>query len=200
MPAPLHIALYDAGRPIPEPYVRIAAQSSTQCKFWDNPGGWHGVVRFLKAKGYRVICIDNTPVHGAGLFWNHIPHGAEDATGDRPPLERARWLAHAEFFIGLSSGLCWLAWAVGIPVVMISGFTHPFDEFHTPYRIINYHASNSCRNDPQYRFDHRGFLWCPRHAGTPRQFECTRLTAARQVIDTLRRLSGFLPRNTTSKL
>ena len=35
--------------------------------------------------------------------------------------ERARWLKHAAFFVGLSSGLSWLAWAVGTPVVMISG-------------------------------------------------------------------------------
>ncbi|MEJ0003708.1 MAG: hypothetical protein WDN30_09295 [Pararobbsia sp.] len=37
-------------------------------------------------------------------------------------LERARWLKHAAFFVGLSSGLSWLAWAAGTPVVLISGF------------------------------------------------------------------------------
>jgi autotransporter strand-loop-strand O-heptosyltransferase len=56
----------------------------------------------------------------SGPFY-HIPHGVEDETGDRPLQERARWLRHADFFIGLSSGLSWLAWAVGTPVVMISG-------------------------------------------------------------------------------
>ena len=44
------------------------------------------------------------------------PHGAEDETGERPLQERARWLKHAEFFIGLSSGLSWVAWAAGTPV------------------------------------------------------------------------------------
>ena len=33
-------------------------------------------------------CIDQKPVHGAGLVWTHIPHGAEDFTGDRPLVER----------------------------------------------------------------------------------------------------------------
>ena len=103
--------------------------------------------RFLKEAGYRVICIDQKPTHGTGLIWNHIPNGAEDETGDRPLQERARWLKHAEFFVGLSSGLSWLAWAAGTPVVMISGFTHPTNEFDTPYRVINYHACNSCWND-----------------------------------------------------
>ena len=63
-----------------------------------------------------------------------------------PLLERARWIRHAEFFVGLASGLSWLAWSVGTPVVMISGFSHPLTEFQTPYRVINYHTCNSCWN------------------------------------------------------
>ena len=109
------IALPDDTPPIAEPYVCIAVQSTTQCKYWNNPAGWLEIVRFLKDAGYRVVCIDQKPVHGAGLVWNHIPHGAEDETGDRPLAERARWLRHAEFFVGLSSGLSWLAWAAGAP-------------------------------------------------------------------------------------
>ncbi|MDA8253875.1 MAG: autotransporter strand-loop-strand O-heptosyltransferase [Rhodospirillales bacterium] len=180
------------GRPIAEPYVVIASQSTTQCKTWNNPYGWRDVIQFLRQHGYRVICIDQKPVHGTGLVWNHLPHGAEDETGDRSLLERARWIRHAAFFVGLSSGLSWLAWAVGTPVVMISGFTHPTNEFATPYRVINYHTCNSCWNDARLRFDHKDFLWCPRHTGTPRQFECTRLITAEQVKDAIRRIPGFV--------
>ena len=128
---------------------------------------------------------------GSGIMWNHIPNGAEDETGDRPLQERARWLKHAEFFVGLSSGLSWLAWAAGIPVVLISGFTHPTNEFETPYRVINYHACNSCWNDVRVRFDHKDFLWCPRHRDTPRQFECTRLITAEQVKAVIKTIPGF---------
>lgn len=92
------------------------------------------------------------------------------------------------FFVGLSSGLSWLAWAVGTPVVMISGFTHPQNEFDTPYRVINYHACNSCWNDTGIEFDNKSYLWCPRHAGTERQFECSRLITPGQVIGTIRRV------------
>lgn len=178
-------------RPVPEPYVVIAVQSSTHSKNWTNPSGWHEIVAFLKNAGYRVVCIDQKTVHGTGLVWNHIPHGVEDQTGDRPLTERARWIKHAEFFIGLSSGLSWLAWAVGVPVVLISGFTHPLNEFHTPYRVINYHACNSCWNDVRARFDHKDFLWCPRHANTPRQLECTRLITADAVKDAIRKIPAF---------
>lgn len=185
---PAKISVSGEGRPIEEPYVCIAVQASSQCKYWNNPTGWSEVISWLKAQGYRVVCIDQKALHGTGIIWNHIPHGAEDQTGDRPLTERARWLKHAAFFIGNSSGLAWLAWSAGTPVVMISGFTHPTNEFATPYRIINWHTCNSCWNDQKERFDHHDFLWCPRHANTPRQFECTRLITASQVIDTVKQL------------
>ena len=188
---PPRIALADDTRPIAEPYVCIAVQSSTQSKCWNNPTGWREIVAFLKENGYRVVCIDQKPVNGHGLVWNHIPHGVEDQTGDKPLAERARWLRHAEFFIGLSSGLSWLAWAAGTPVVLISGFTQANNEFATPYRVINYHACNGCWNDVRHRFDHQDFLWCPRHAGTPRQFECTRLITAEHVKAVIKQIPRF---------
>jgi len=63
-----------------------------------------------------VVCIDQKPMHGKGLVWNHIPHGVEDQTGDRPLLERARWLKHAEFLSACradfrgSPGRCGFRW------------------------------------------------------------------------------------------
>ncbi len=179
---PAKIQFPDEGRPLEEPYVCIAVQASSQCKYWNNPTGWAEVITWLKTQGYRVVCIDQKPVHGTGIVWNHIPHGAEDQTGNRPLAERSRWLKHADFFIGGSSGLAWLAWSTGTPVVMISGFTHPTNEFETPYRVMNWHVCNSCWNDPKERFDHHDFLWCPRHANTSRQFECTRLITSEHVI------------------
>ncbi len=178
---PPRLSISDDTRPIPDPYVCIAVQSSSGCKMWNNPYGWREVVAHLKRRGYRVICIDQKPVHGGGLLYSSIPHGAEDETGDRPLAERARWLKHADAFIGLSSGLAWLAWAAGAPVVLISGFTHPINEFTTPFRVINWHACNSCWNDPKERFQHNDFMWCPRHQNTARHFECTRLITAAQV-------------------
>ncbi len=191
--APPRLKLPEESRPLPEPYVCIAVQSSTQCKHWNNPDGWHQTIAFCKAAGYRVLCIDKHPVGGAGILWNHIPHGAEDFTGDQKLATRAQYLRHAAAFIGLSSGLSWLAWAAGAPVVLISGFTHPTNEFFTPYRVINWHACNSCWNDASQRFDHHDFMWCPRHAGTPAQFECSRLITAHHVIETIKKIPGFLP-------
>jgi autotransporter strand-loop-strand O-heptosyltransferase len=186
---PAQLALGKNPRTIKEPYVCIAVQSSTLCKYWNHPGGWIEIVKWLKSLGYRVLCIDKEHTHGVGYVTNSIPNGAEDFTGNRPLKERAQLLAHAEFFVGVSSGLAWLAYASGTPVVMISGFTHPLNEFYTPYRVINYHTCNSCWNDPRHTFDHFDFFWCPRHKGTDRQFECSRLIT----IDHVKRVIEKVP-------
>lgn len=188
---PPRLAASGGERPIAEKYVVIATQATSQCKYWNNPYGWREIIAMLKQAGYRVLCIDHQAVHGTGLVWNHLPAGAEDLTGRLTLEDCVHYLRHAEFFIGLSSGLSWLAWAAQRPIVLIAGFTLPNTEFFTPYRIINYHACVGCWNDPTLRFDHKDFLWCPRHAGTPRQFECTRLITAQQVIQAIRRIPGF---------
>ncbi|WP_336762606.1 autotransporter strand-loop-strand O-heptosyltransferase [Asaia sp. VD9] len=169
-------------RPIEQPYVVIATQASSQCKYWNNPFGWATVIQRLKEMGYEVVCIDREAISGHRNHWNYMPHGVRDETGARPLTERAYWLRHAAFFIGLSSGLSWLAWAAGTPVVMISGFTHPSNEFHTPYRVFNPHVCNSCWHDVRTPFEHGNLLFCPRHADTSRHFECTRLIMPEHVI------------------
>ena len=175
-------------REIMEPYVCIAAQASSQAKYWNNPRGWIETVDYLKKLGYRVLCIDKERCHGYGRYWNTIPYGAEDFTGDLPLQERVNLLAHADFFIGLSSGLAWLAWGSGTPVVMISGFTLPHNEFHTPYRVINFHVCNGCWTDSSEEFVHADFGWCPRHENTEREFECSRYISSGQVCRTIDRL------------
>ncbi len=176
-------------REIPDPYVCIAVKSTNLAKMWNNGHGWNQVIAYLKALGYRVICIDRDRTLGVGYVWNQLPHGAEDYTGDHRPLtDRAAMLHHADFFVGLSSGLSWLAWAAGTPVVLISGFTLPTCEFRTPYRVHNTHVCHGCWDATDVNFDHKDYFWCPRHKGTDRQYECTRAITGKQVIRTIERL------------
>ena len=178
----------DLPREIAEPYVCIAVKSTNLAKMWNNGYGWEQVIAHVKGLGYRVLCIDRERTVGVGWAWNHLPHDAEDFTGDRPIVERAAMLRHAEFFVGLSSGLSWLAWAAGTPVVLVSGFTLPTCEFSTPYRVHNTHVCHGCWDATDVNFDHRDYFWCPRHKHTERQFECTRAITGRQVINAIERL------------
>lgn len=93
-------------------------------------------------------------------------------------------LYHAEFFIGLSSGLAWVANAVNCPVVMICGFSQDWFEFYTPYRVANRLVCNGCFNDV-----HAIFMGgCPRHKGTTRELECQKKIYPAHVIDAINRL------------
>lgn len=177
-----------APRQIPEPYVCVAAKATSQAKFWNSGFGWDEVIAYLKQLGYRVLCIDQHRTVGHSFVWNHLPHGAEDITGDIPLQERVNLLKDADLFIGLSSGLSWLAWTSGVPVILISGFTLPNCEFYTPYRVFSKFGCAGCWNDLTIRFDLNDFLHCPRHQNTERQFECTRLITAPQVIGHIDRL------------
>lgn len=168
-----NLVVSNTARLIDEKYVCIATQSTGQHKYWNNPAGWPTLINHLKSLGYRVLCIDRYWRFGDAENINTMPSEAEDFTGDYGLQARASLLLHADFFIGLGSGLSWLAWAVGIPVVMISGFSHPSTEFHTPYRVINFNACNSCLNDTSIEFATNVFVECPRLLNTARQLECT---------------------------
>ena len=172
-------------RQIAEPYVCIGIQARNNRKGWQWPGGWDVVVDYLKSLGYRVLCIDKNREQTNDGFTTKCPAGAEDFTGDRPLMERANMLYHAEFFIGLSSGLSWLADAVGCPVVMICGFSQEWFEFYTPYRVINRKVCHGCFND-----SHVLYLAakCPYHLNTPRDSECQKKIPPRMVLDAIEQL------------
>jgi autotransporter strand-loop-strand O-heptosyltransferase len=151
-------------------YVCIATQSTAQCKYWNNKEGWTKVVSYLNSLGYDVVCIDKHYGYGAKDVMNIIPKNVIDKTGDLPLEDRINDLYHCEFFIGLGSGLSWLAWACEKSVVMISGFSDPKSEFYTPYRVHNKNVCNSCWSDVNCTFDRSNWLWCPRD----KNFECSR--------------------------
>ena len=50
--------------------------------------------------------------------------------------DRITDIFNCDFFIGLGSGLSWLAWALDRKVILISSFSAPYSEFYTPYRIL----------------------------------------------------------------
>ena len=103
------------------------------------------------------------------------------------------WIEHCEFFVGLSSGLSWVALALGKKVVMISGVTSPENEFDEDcIRIHRSDVCHSCFNFPEkYPFDAGDWMWCPVNKDTSKQFECTKRISAKQVMDAIQ-LNGWV--------
>ena len=162
------------------PYVCIATASTAQCKHWLHENGWQDVIDYLNTQGYGVMVVQKEDTSLSNII---------DRTGDRPLTERIAQIDNAKMFIGLGSGLSWLAWALEKPVVLISGFSEPYTEFQSDCeRVINTSVCNGCWNDTAYAFDRDDWNWCPRHKGTSRQFECSTTITSDMVIDAVNRV------------
>ena len=93
-------------------------------------------------------------------------------------------LGRGALFVGVGSGLSWLAWTVGCRTCVISGFSLPYSEMTDCIRVMPpVGVCTGCFN--RARLDPNDWRWCPDHAGSPRQFECTRAITPAQVIDAI---------------
>ena len=132
-------------------YVTIATNSTAQCKFWTR-SGWQTVINYLHSKGFRVINVSKE----ANPFDNCEP------IADTSIEYTMQVIAGAEFQISLSSGLSWLAFAIGTHVVLISNFTASDYEFTTKCtRIVNTKVCHDCWSE--HKLDSANWNWCPRN-------------------------------------
>jgi len=154
--------------------------STANAKHWHYPGGWQDIVDYLNHIGYKVVIVQKQP---SGL------ENVINKTGDIDIIQRAIDIYHADFFIGIGSGLSWLAWSLHKPVVMISGFSDPKCEFQTKnYRVIERDVCHGCFSDPSIKFDKGDWNWCPRLKDTDRMFECTKSITPSMVVDHIQNL------------
>ena len=128
---------------------------------------------------------------GDGYMGNHYPKGVTIYKGGNLQ-EVINDLSTCEFFIGLGSGLSWLAWACNLPVVLISGFSEKWAETKLDtFRVINENVCHGCFN--KERLDAGDWNWCPLHKGTDRQFECTKQISSEMVINEINKLLNNNP-------
>lgn len=120
-PPPLDLA---GPRQHPNHYVAICASASGKKKTWPLEN-YSRLTELLTQAGWDVVAVGGGP----------CPAGAIDRTGHNPLQETVNILKDADFYIGGPSGVYALAWATNTPRVMISGFTTPPVEAHTPYRV-----------------------------------------------------------------
>jgi len=180
---PSKITVFEKETELKKPYVVIGTQSTAQAKYWNNPGAWEKVVDFLKEKGYDVVCVDKHGSFGQGNHFNFSPSNAIPRHG-RTLNETIATINDAEFFIGLGSGLSWVAWSLNKHVILISGFSNPSSEFSSKcIRIFNDKTCNSCYN--RHKFDPGDWIWCPDQKGTDRMFECTKLITPETVFQAI---------------
>ena len=146
--------------------------SAPGLKEWKNKIGWEKLVDKLTSLGFKVVSISKEKSNLKNVIKRN---------GDIDLAERIWYLHNCEFFIGLCSGLSWLAWACGKKVVMISGATLEFTEFQEDnIRIINKEGCHGCWNSEEHRHKFACFhsSLCPEN----KNFECTRKISPSSVI------------------
>ena len=160
-------------------YICISDHSTMQSKYWNYPGGWQEIVDYINDLGFDVIALSKDPTGLTKL----IP------VNNVPIEETASVLNNCEFFIGVGSGLSWLAWALGKKVIMISGFSDPFTEFISDnYRIAPPPGKcHGCFNDKNLVFA-RSWDWCPRN----KNYECTTTITPEMVKEKIDLLISYL--------
>ena len=157
-------------RPIENKYVVFGPQATSGCKEWVYDH-WVELSELLKEKGYDVITLTQNPYHIKGV----------KNVFSEPMDVVATYLHHAEFMVGLGSGLSWLNWALGKFTYMINGFSEENHEFTNNIKKINNNLCIRCWNDPVHVFDAGDWDWCPVYKGTDKQHVCQRSITAKQV-------------------
>tara|TARA_R110000744_G_scaffold158687_1_gene274681 strand:+ start:150 stop:2192 length:2043 start_codon:yes stop_codon:yes gene_type:complete len=178
-------------RPFKNKYVVINIHSTMQMKYWNHPDGqkvrgespyWNELCHMLRKNGLIPVVVEKDEMFGSPPFYNGLPKKAVKKWG--VSLEDTiNYIQHAEFFIGLSSGLGWLAHGLGTKVAMIANFTnedHEIDLSEDSYkRIVNKSVCNGCFNNPKHAVgefikDNSKQDWdhCPEHKDTNREYEC----------------------------
>ena len=171
------ISFKPKNRPYKNKYVVIAPESTAGCKEWPHLS-WEILTKMLVEDGYEVICLTQK---------KYIVKGAKYVYG-KNLNDTFNILYHAEYLIGLSSGLSWINWSLGKHTVMISGFTAKDHEFLSNCtRIQNEHACNSCWGNINFTFDAGDWDWCPIWKGTDKQHICAKSIAPLTVFNLLPR-------------
>ena len=162
-------------RPIEQKYVCISTHSTAQLKYWDY---WQELVDWLVSEGYKVVEVSKEV--------SELNNLTEILDKSIPSV--MNYLHHAEFYIGLSSGISWLSFAMRKKVFMIANFSTKDHEFQTDcIRITDESVCHGCWNNPAYRFNKGDFFWCPNHEDTPQAFECHKSISAKRVIDEIKK-------------
>ena len=191
-------------RPLKNKYVVINIHSTTQMKYWNHPDGekvrgdspyWNELCRMFRKNNLTPVVIERDELFGVAPNYNGLPKKSVKRVG--MPLEDVvNYIQHAEFFIGLSSGLAWIAHGLGKKTAIIANFTNkdheiPLDEYNYK-RIVKKDVCHGCWNNPKYDlqniFDNNKSMWdeCPEHRGTNRQFECHTSITPEQVFSEIK--------------
>ena len=195
------IILPELNRPIKNKYITIGIHSTAQLKYWNHPAGrqaqttstqWNELCSLIRKSGHTPVVVEQNEMFGIPPLRNGMPRKANKKFG-QSFLESMNLIYHSEFYIGLSSGMSWIAHAMGKKVAMIANFTEDWNEFDLSLddyiRITNKNVCHGCWNliGKDFDFDTQDWYWCPKHKDTIREFECHKSITPEMVFNEIKK-------------
>jgi autotransporter strand-loop-strand O-heptosyltransferase len=159
----------------PKPYICFSEFSTMQNKFWNRPGAWQNVIDHLNSLGYDCVSVSVEKSELKGI----ISHNGQ-------PIEQTITdISGAEFYVGLNHGPIWIAYALGIPAIMVSGVSEEWNDFPNPYRISVDTGCKPCFNNLDVAIQ-RGWDWCY----SDDKFKCTKNITEEMVYEQIAKIRG----------
>ena len=184
-------------RPVKNKYITFGIHSTLQMKYWNHPDGeevqgeslyWNKLSKMLRKSNLTPVCLELNESFGVPPHYNVLPKSSVNKTG-MDLKEVINYIEHSEFYIGLSSGMAWVAHALGKPVAMIANFTEDWNEFDLNeedyIRITNKDVCHGCWHTEHINIGD----WnnCPKHQNTDKQFECHTSITPELVFDKIKK-------------
>ena len=194
------VSIPEFQRPIKNKYITIGIHSTSQLKYWNHPKGkrvqpespyWNELCGMIRKEGYTPVVVEQYDTFGNAPYRNGLPNKSNKKFG-QSLLDSMNLIYHSEFYIGLSSGMAWIAHAMGKPVAIIANFTEEWNEFDLStsdyIKITNKNVCHGCWNkiNVDHTFDKDDWYWCPKHKGTERQFECHTSITPEMVLENIK--------------
>lgn len=188
-------------KPLDKKYVCFGVHSTMQMKYWNHPKGkseqkkstnWVILNQKLRKYGLTPVVVEKDELFGSKPFFNGIPSGPIKRIG-MDFYDVLNYIYHCEFYIGLSSGLSWVAHSMNKKVAIISNFTEDWNEFDLNcedyIRITDKSVCHGCFNkmvtEEEKSQVRNNWYYCPLHSGTNREFECHKSITPDNVIDSI---------------
>jgi autotransporter strand-loop-strand O-heptosyltransferase len=158
-----------------KPYVCFSEFSTMKNKLWNREGAWQEVIDYLVSEGYECVSISAELTQ----LKNVTSHNGQ-------PIEKTiSDISGAEFYIGLNAGPSWIAYALNVPCVMVTGVSVEENDFPNPYRVSVDVGCKPCFHDVNVEIQ-RGWEWCPSN----KDYACTKEITPEMVIETIKRIRG----------
>lgn len=160
-------------------YITYSEKASSKMKEWNNPKQLKKVIEYIQSLGFKVVNIDIKP------YIKNIPDVIYLNDKNYSLQDKVNIISGSTFFLGLPSGLSWLAWACYVPTIVFGGFCLPICEYENPYRIISTDFCFGCWN-------YRDQIYCSFDNDKNKFAICNKSITAKQIISTIDKLLNDL--------